>query len=75
MLTHEGITVNAWVNLDSSCAVEPEMFVDELQVEFGSQRGSLRLVIAEEMVDRLADVLADAKAHFRQLDEEAEHEH
>jgi hypothetical protein len=74
IFTHEGITANAWVNLDSSCPMEPEVFADELQVEFGSRPGSLRLVIAEEMVDRLTDILVAAKARFQELDEEAEHQ-
>jgi hypothetical protein len=74
MLNQHGIAVSALVNLDSSCSVEPELYVDELQVEFGSRPSSLRLVIEEEMVDRLAQILADAQAHFRKLDEEAEGE-
>jgi hypothetical protein len=54
--------------------VEPEMFVDELQIGFGSGSGQLRLVITEEMVDQLAVVLADAQARFQEMDEEAERE-
>jgi hypothetical protein len=74
MFTHEGIAVNTWVSLDSSCSVEPEVAGDELQVEFGTGSGSLRLVITEEMVDRLAIVFTDAQARFQELDEEADHE-
>jgi hypothetical protein len=74
MFTYEGIAVNAWVSLDSSCSVEPEVSGDELHVEFGSRSGSLRLVITQEMVDRLAVVFADAKARFQELDEEADRE-
>jgi hypothetical protein len=72
MLTREGIAVNTWVSLDSSCSVEPHVSGDELQVEFGSGASSLRLVITEEMVDRLAGILADAKARFQELDEQVE---
>jgi hypothetical protein len=74
MLNQQGIAVSAWVNLDSSCSVEPELFADELQIGFGSGSSSLRLVITEEMVDQLAVVLADAKARFQEMDEEAERE-
>jgi hypothetical protein len=72
MLNQNGVTVSAWVNLDSSCSVEPEMFVDELQIGIGSDTSSLRLIITEEMVDQLAVVFADAQAQFREMDEEAE---
>lgn len=74
MIVNDGIAVNTWVNLNSSCAMEPEVYADELQIEFGSRGGSLRLVIAEEMVDQLVVVLADAQARFREMDEEAERE-
>ena len=74
MLNQNGVTVSAWINLDSSCSVEPEMFVDELQIGIGSDTSSLRLIITEEMVDQLAVVLADAQAQFREMDEEAERE-
>jgi hypothetical protein len=77
MLGSNGISVNTWVNLDSSCSVDTHVSGDELQVEFGSgsSSGSLRLVITEDMVDVLAKVLSDTQAHFRNLDEEAESEH
>jgi hypothetical protein len=74
MLNQHGVVVSAWVNLDSSCSVEPELFADELQIGFGSDSSSLRLIITEEMVDQLAVVLADAKARFQEMDEEAERE-
>jgi hypothetical protein len=74
MLTRDGIAVNTWVNLDSSCSVDPHASGDELQIEFGDGSNTLRLIITEEMVDQLAVVLADAKTRFQELDEEAERE-
>lgn len=79
MFGHQGIAVSSWVNLDSSCEIKPEVHGEELQIEFGPHCGSLGLVITEDMVDRLAVVFAEAKARFRELDEqaarEAEREH
>ncbi|GAA5109251.1 hypothetical protein [Haloechinothrix salitolerans] len=72
MFTHQGIAVSAWVNLDSSCSIKPDVYGEELQIEFGSRGGSLGMVITEDMVDRLAVVFAEAKARFRELDIEAE---
>jgi hypothetical protein len=74
MLTRDGIAVNTWASLDSSCSMEPHVSGDELQIEFGDGSNTLRLVITEEMVDQLAVVLADAKTRFQELDEEAERE-
>lgn len=75
MFTHQGISVSAWVNLDPSCSIKPDVYGEELQIEFGSRTGSLGMVITEDMVDRLAVVFAEAKARFRELDEQAEREH
>jgi hypothetical protein len=74
MLNQHGVAVSAWVNLDSPCSVEPELFADELQIGFGSDSSSLRLIITEEMVDQLAVVFADAKARFQEMDDETERE-
>lgn len=74
MFTHQGISVSAWVNLDSSCSIKPEVYGDELQIEFGSRDGSLGMAITEAMVDRLAVVFAQAQARFRELDIAAEQE-
>jgi hypothetical protein len=74
MFGHQGIAVSSWVNLDSSCQIKPEVHGEQLQIEFGP-RGSLGLVITEDMVDRLAVVFAEAKARFRELDEQAAREH
>lgn len=78
MYLRQGVSVNSWVNLDSSCEIKTEVYGEELQIEFGP-RGSLGLVIPEDMVDWLAVVFAEAKERFRELDEqavrEAEHEH
>ncbi|WP_418154780.1 hypothetical protein [Actinoalloteichus caeruleus] len=75
MFINQGISVGAWVNLDSSCSVEKDVYGGELQIEFGSRTGSLGMVITRDMVDRLVAVLAEAVARFRQLDEDAEGEH
>lgn len=72
MIVQQGISVDAWVNLDSSCEINLEVFGEQLQIEFGSRAGSLGMVITEDMVDRLAVVFAEAKARFRELDVEAE---
>jgi hypothetical protein len=48
------------------------VFVDELQIGFGSDSSSLRLIITEEMVGQLAVVFADAKARFQEMGDEAE---
>lgn len=74
MFTHQGISVGAWVSLDSSCEIKPDVYGEQLQIEFGSRTGSLGMVMTEEMVDRLAVVFADAQARFRELDMEAERE-
>lgn len=74
MFTHQGISVGSWVSLDSSCEIKPEVFGEQLQIEFGPRTGSLGLVMTEDMVDKLAVVFADAQARFRELDIEAERE-
>ncbi|HEU0087327.1 MAG TPA: hypothetical protein VFQ77_06730 [Pseudonocardiaceae bacterium] len=74
MFTNQGISVSSWVNLDSSWEIRPEVYGDQLQIEFGPRSGSLGLVITEDMVDKLAVVFADAKARFHELDIKAEQE-
>lgn len=74
VITYRGISVGTWVSLDSDCEIKPEVFGEQLQIEFGPRTGSLGLTITEEMVDKLALVLADAKARFRELDAQAEQE-
>ncbi|MGX7827606.1 hypothetical protein ACTG9Q_21215 [Actinokineospora sp. 24-640] len=63
--------MSAWVDLDSTCEIKPEVCGEQLQIEFGSHAGSLGMVITEDMVDRLAVVFAEAKARLRELDGEA----
>ena len=74
MFTDQGISVGAWVSLDASCSIKPEVHGEQLQIEFGSRDSSLGMVITEDMVDRLAVVFAQAKARFRELDIIAEQE-
>ncbi|TCP57463.1 hypothetical protein EV191_1011419 [Tamaricihabitans halophyticus] len=72
MFTHQGIAVGAWISLDSSCEIKPNVYTDTFEIEFGSHAGSLGLAMTEDMVDKLAGVFADAQTRFRELDIEAE---
>lgn len=69
VFTHNGVSVSSWVILDGSCRIKPDFYGEHIELEIGTG-GEFGLVLAESMVDELAGVLADAKEHFRKLDEQ-----
>lgn len=72
MLGRRGISVTAWVNVDSTCEIKPEVCGEQLEIEFGP--GSFGMVVTENMVDKLVAVFTAAKAQFQQLNAESERE-
>jgi hypothetical protein len=66
MYVKGGIAVDSWVKLDHGCDISYDVVGDELQITFGSSSGpSLDLIITDEIIDRIAEILTEARTKFQ----------